>query len=177
MNTTMRSYEAQVRRFWNIHCCLYKVSSHLSETDTYILYGWCVFRCGSKRAHQKDMCSKEIGQCAQNLWTIVGSVLSIEWGVYYHSVRKRIFTFIMNNIFTWTPKIMRMATGTYCICYSSLHYLCVSYATRCGRRAKSVHLRPIYLNTNQELHSHSFKAETPGCLRPFCQMWSLPLPT
>ena len=30
MNTTMRSYEAQVRRFWNIHCCLYKVSSHLS---------------------------------------------------------------------------------------------------------------------------------------------------
>ena len=67
MNTTMRSYEAQVRRFWNIHCCLYKVSSHLSETDTYILYGWCVFRCGSKRAHQKDMCSKEIGQCAQNL--------------------------------------------------------------------------------------------------------------
>ena len=33
--------------------------------------------CGSKNGHQKDMCLKEVGICAQNDLTILGSIISI----------------------------------------------------------------------------------------------------
>ena len=38
--------------------------------------------CGSKNGHQIDMGSKEIGLCAQNMLTILGSVANIIWGTY-----------------------------------------------------------------------------------------------
>ena len=34
-------------------------------------------KCGSKNRHQKDMCLKEIGLTAQNMFTILGSIVNI----------------------------------------------------------------------------------------------------
>lgn len=64
--------------FGTLHCCLYKVSRPNSVTylERKPIFGWCVFRCKSKKEHQKDMCCKEIAQCAQDLWTIRGSYLA-----------------------------------------------------------------------------------------------------
>ena len=39
-------------------------------------------RCGSKNGHQKDMCLKEIGLRAQNMLTILGSIVNIIGGTY-----------------------------------------------------------------------------------------------
>ena len=36
------------------------------------IFEWCVVSCGSKNEHQKEMCLKEIGLCAQNVRTILG---------------------------------------------------------------------------------------------------------
>ena len=41
---------------------------------------WYVVRCKSKIWHQKDMCSKEIGLCAQNMLTIVAPVMNMICG-------------------------------------------------------------------------------------------------
>ena len=57
-------------------------------------------RCGSKNCHQKDMSSKEIELCAQNLLTILGSIAKIIGGGTYMTVNnlKNLFA-IMNKIF------------------------------------------------------------------------------
>ena len=44
------------------------------------IFHWCVVRCGSKNGHQKDMCTKDIGLCAQNLFTIQGLNNKFNWG-------------------------------------------------------------------------------------------------
>ena len=45
-----------------------------------------VGRCGSKNGYQKDMCLEDIGLCAQNMITMIGSIVNIIWkgggGVY-----------------------------------------------------------------------------------------------
>lgn len=48
-------------------------------------------RCGSKSGYQKDMSLKEIGECAQNLITTLGSIGNIIEGgtcmtIYDHSI-------------------------------------------------------------------------------------------
>ena len=64
---------------------------------------WDVVRCGSKNGYQKDiMWLEEIGLCAQNLITILGSMVNISLGegeLYDHLMSRRIFTLIMNKIF------------------------------------------------------------------------------
>ena len=40
-------------------------------------FEWYVVRCGSKNA-----CSKEIGQHAQNMLTILSSLVNMLWGTY-----------------------------------------------------------------------------------------------
>ena len=35
---------------------------------------WYMVRCGSKNGHQKDICLKQIGLCAQNMVTVLGSI-------------------------------------------------------------------------------------------------------
>ena len=58
-------------------------------------------RCGFKSGHQKDiMCLKEIGPHAQNMLTILGSIVNIILGdLYDHLMSMRIFTLMMNKIF------------------------------------------------------------------------------
>ena len=70
-----------------------------SYMDTYV---WAV--CGSKNRHQKDMWFKEIGLRAQNLLTVLGSIVNVIVGggrgkgnLYYHSTSTRIFTLMMNK--------------------------------------------------------------------------------
>ena len=40
------------------------------------LFEWYVVRCGFKNGYPNDMCSKEIGQRAQNMITILGSIVN-----------------------------------------------------------------------------------------------------
>ena len=65
---------------------LYKVSRPFMVTffNRTALWSGCVVRWGSKYAHQKDMCL-EIGQRAQNLLTILGSIVNIIGGIYVTS--------------------------------------------------------------------------------------------
>ena len=66
------------------------------------MFGRCV---GSKNRHQKDMWFKEIGLRAQNLLTVLGSIVNVIVGgggegksiLYYHSTSTRIFTLMMNK--------------------------------------------------------------------------------
>ena len=77
---------------------------------------WYVVWCGSKNGYQKDMRSKEIGQCAQNMITILGSLVkSIRGGAYMTILwAQQIFTLLMNKIFIWAPTFMRkMATAWF----------------------------------------------------------------
>ena len=39
-----------------------------------------VVKCGSKNWHQKDMCPKEIGLCAQNMPHVLGSMVNMKGG-------------------------------------------------------------------------------------------------
>ena len=58
--------------------------------------------CGFKNRYQEDMCSKHIGLCAQNMITIVGSIINIngvEEDLYDHLMSTKIFPLIMNKIF------------------------------------------------------------------------------
>ena len=57
-------------------------------------------RCGSKYGHQNNICSKDIGLCAQNLLTILGSFVNIIGGTYMIVLGKRsVFTLAINKIF------------------------------------------------------------------------------
>jgi hypothetical protein len=46
------------------------------------IFEWCVVSCVSKNGHQKDIGSKEIGLCAQNVRTILGSKVNMIEGTY-----------------------------------------------------------------------------------------------
>ena len=48
--------------------------SDLNQTPT---VEWYVVRCGSLERYQKDMCLKETGLHAQNMITILGSIVNI----------------------------------------------------------------------------------------------------
>ena len=50
---------------------------------------------------------KEISLRAENLFTILSSVVNIIRGIYVLSFKKRIFTVIMNRIFMQVQKFMR----------------------------------------------------------------------
>ena len=45
-------------------------------------------RCGSKNGHQNNICLKNIGLCAQNLLTILGS-FEHHWRDFYDCIRKK----------------------------------------------------------------------------------------
>ena len=47
---------------------------YLNQTP---IFEWCVIRCGSKNKYQKDVCLKESELQAQNLITILGSIVNI----------------------------------------------------------------------------------------------------
>ena len=72
-----------------------------------LIFEWYVVWCGSKNKYQKDTCLKEIGLHAQNMITIVASIIDLLGGnLYDHSMSTRIFTLILNKIYVWAPKIM-----------------------------------------------------------------------
>ena len=50
-----------------------KVDVLNSETYQPPTFAWHMIWCSSKNEYQKDMCVKEIGLCAQNMTTILGS--------------------------------------------------------------------------------------------------------
>ena len=47
--------------------CKPNPTTHLKQTP---IFEWCVVTCGSKNEHQKSICLKDIGICAQNLLAI-----------------------------------------------------------------------------------------------------------
>ena len=56
--------------------------------------------CGSKNGHQEGVCLKEIGLHAQNMLSILGSMVNmIGEDLYDHLMSTRIFILIMNMIF------------------------------------------------------------------------------
>ena len=44
------------------------------------VFEWYAVRCRSNDMHQKDMCSKEVEFCAQNVLTILGTNNQPNWG-------------------------------------------------------------------------------------------------
>ena len=46
------------------------------------VFEWCVVRYRFKNNHQKGMCSKEIGLCAQNLLDLLGPISQHNWETY-----------------------------------------------------------------------------------------------
>lgn len=59
------------------------------------IFKWYVVRCGSTNIFQKDMCSKEIGLCAQNVKTIPDNISK---SCTTHFMSMRMLTSISNNI-------------------------------------------------------------------------------
>ena len=45
-----------------------------------VVFEHCVVRCGSKNGYQKDVSLKDVGLAAQNLLTILSSIVKIDWG-------------------------------------------------------------------------------------------------
>ena len=46
------------------------------------IFEWYVVRCGSKNGQQIYICSKQIGLCAQNMLTVLGSIVNMIAGTY-----------------------------------------------------------------------------------------------
>jgi hypothetical protein len=84
----------------SIHLRLATLNQLLTFIGT-LLFEWYVVKCGSKKEHQQDMCLIETERVhAHNLMFILGSPINIDWGdLDDHSIRKRMFTLIMNRIF------------------------------------------------------------------------------
>lgn len=67
------------------------------------IFKWYVVRRAAKNKNQKDMCSKETAVHAQNMITILGSIMTIifiwEVDLHDHLMSIKMFTLIMNEIF------------------------------------------------------------------------------
>ena len=133
--------------------------SYLNQTP---IFEWYVVWCGSKNEYQNyNVCLQEIGLRAQNVITILSSIVSmIKEDLYNHFVSLRIFILIMNKIIIRTPKLIwgkrlwpwfGIANNQYY--WSWISYLCVSYPKRNGLVGKSSHLRPHLLFRCRE-HVH-----------------------
>lgn len=69
------------------------------------------FRSRCKNTHQKDFCLKEIGQCAQNVVSVLASIVNIIGGTYVTIlITLRIFTLTLNKTFIQALKITRHMT-------------------------------------------------------------------
>ena len=71
--------------FCNIESNPQKVDNLDSITfliDMTSIFEWYVVWCDFKNNYQKDMCSKKIGLYAQNMITILGSIVNINEGTY-----------------------------------------------------------------------------------------------
>ena len=73
------------------------------------IFEWYVVCCGFKNGYRKGIMSlKEIGMCAQNVITFLGSIVNIiEGDLYGHLMSTRVFTFIKNQMFVCALKFMR----------------------------------------------------------------------
>ena len=79
----------------------YSVTSLIGTT----MFEWCVVRCGSENAYQKHMYSNEIGLCAQNMMTILNSMVHVMCGdLYDHLMSTKNFLLIPNKVFIWSFK-------------------------------------------------------------------------
>ena len=87
---------------WMSPMQLHTLMGHLHLSGVWV-------RCGFKNGHQRGMCLKEIGLCAQNLLSILRSIVSIIIGgdLYDRFRRKKSLTLMMNKISIWAPKIIR----------------------------------------------------------------------
>jgi hypothetical protein len=62
------------------------------------MFEWYVVRCGSKNGQKKDVCLKKIKLHAQNILTILVSIVNRIGGEQYdHLMSTGIFTLIMNE--------------------------------------------------------------------------------
>ena len=44
------------------------------------IFEWCMVWWGSKKEYQEEMCLTDIGLCAENMITILSSIVNIKWG-------------------------------------------------------------------------------------------------
>ena len=89
--------------------CKVDVANSITHLDTYFLSGmWLAWL---QEQIPKDMHVKEIRLHAENVLTILASIINIVGrDLYGHFTITKIFTLIMNKIFLWAPKIMRKVT-------------------------------------------------------------------
>lgn len=77
---------------------------------------WYMARPGVKRRHQKDMCHDEIGLCARNLDTILGSIVNIIIvRAYVTTQRERSFTLTSYNFCNYMRQILIGFNGEKCL--------------------------------------------------------------
>ena len=66
---------------------------YLNQTS---IFEWYMVWCGFKNGYQNDMCLKEIGIHAQNMITILGSIVRHNWvDPYDYLTSARILTLVM----------------------------------------------------------------------------------
>ena len=59
---------------------LSKYAKSITNLMGRMYFEWYVVGCGSKNGYQKDVCLKEIGLRAQNMITILGSIVDVIGG-------------------------------------------------------------------------------------------------
>ena len=65
------------------------VPKSTTETTWTPLFEWYVVRCGSKNWHQNDLYLNETGMRAQNMLTILGSLINVIDGAYMTTLSPR----------------------------------------------------------------------------------------
>ena len=120
---------------------------HLKRTP---MFQWWMVGHGYENGHQKGRCWKDIGLCAQSIFTILNAIIIVIWrDMYDHLITWRILLWQCNMVFPYipTPKFTRKVGHKHDVDLLIIsHSLCVLYSTIiwCKRRIASV-LRPVSL--------------------------------
>jgi hypothetical protein len=77
-----------------------KPNTTIIWTTTYLSGVWVKRRCGSKNLHPKDMCFKEIRLHAQNMLTIMGSIVNmIRANIIYSSPTSKLLSSLCPRLY------------------------------------------------------------------------------
>ena len=104
-----------------------------------------MLRCGSKNWTLKWHVFKRDWTMWSKYVNRLGLHSQHDWrDLYDHLMSTRIFTFIVNKIFMWAPKVMRQVTlGTIWICYCAFYILREVGVERNCIQVTHMHLNPI----------------------------------
>lgn len=126
------------------------IPSYVIDLNQTPNHEWYVIRCGFKGQKWKKHIFEETGLHAQNMITIIGSIVNIikrDW--YEHSMKTQIIILIIKNKikFIYSLKITRkVATAFICNCKLSCTKWVVPILGEVGLLGNSNHVGPIYLS-------------------------------